>query len=174
MKVLFLDIDGVCNSHDSHPNGYCGIDPKKMALLNSIVESTDCRIVLASAWRYLVLKSSMTLAGFGNMLATYGASEAVRAALLDVLPEDGSINDLHDRGKLARMWLDGRRFRRAADDLLEPLDAVAVALDDGSWPDGFDLGYEVMGIPSVRPKSSVGLTEAEAARVIELLNREAK
>ncbi len=61
--------------------------------------------MLASAWRYLILSGSMTLAGFGNLLRTHGAGNATVEALHDWLPEDGSINDLHDRGKLARQWL---------------------------------------------------------------------
>mgnify|MGYP000558861267 CR=1 FL=1 len=39
--------------------------------------------------------------------------------------------------------------------MLPPI-TTAVALDDGSWPDGHDLGYEANDIPSVRPVPTVG------------------
>ena len=58
MKVLFLDIDGVLNSEetlrkssqvrDPHPSG---IDPYLALLVNRIIESTKCVVVLSSAWR---------------------------------------------------------------------------------------------------------------------------
>lgn len=58
MKVLFLDIDGVCNSSDfmqsnANPNigGMLGIDPFPAVLVKMIVQDTDCRVVLSSTWR---------------------------------------------------------------------------------------------------------------------------
>lgn len=166
MKVLFLDVDGVLNGHQQHKNGYCGIDPVKVELLDDIVRGTGCRIVLASAWRYMVLGGDMTLKGFGHLLATYGASQATTAALLDLLPSDRVVNDPNGRGKLAAEWL----YRWKSQLGWHPENPlVAVALDDGD-SSGCDLGYELMGIPSVRPKPSVGLTRSEADRVITLLN----
>jgi len=159
VKILLLDVDGVLNDHTRHANGYCGLQPDKLARLDRIVAATGCRIVLASAWRYLILSGSMTLSGFRNLLLTHGAAKETADALLDRLPKDRSADDPHDRGKLARSWLDGN-----------PLVERAVALDDGAWPGGEDLGYEVMGIPVVRPSPRVGLTDAEALRVIEMLN----
>jgi len=166
VKVLFLDIDGVLNGHQRHDNGYCGIDPVKVELLNGIVEASRCRIVLASAWRYMILGGDMTLKGFGHLLATYGATPATTAALLDLLPADRVINDPNGRGKLAAEWLrcwKGQIGWRPENQL------IVAALDDGDT-DGCDLGYELMGIPSVRPTPSVGLTRSDAERVIELLN----
>lgn len=56
-KYLFLDIDGVMNSEetlrkqivrDPHPSG---IDPYLALLVNRIIESTGCKVILSSAWR---------------------------------------------------------------------------------------------------------------------------
>ena len=163
MKLLLLDIDGVLNSHNQHPNGYCGIDHDKAARLHWIVQRSGCGILIVSAWRYLVLNRSMRLPGFCNLLLTHGVSKQVTEVIVGVLPEDLSCNDLHDRGKNCRGWWD-----------THPHYTHVVALDDGSWPDGFDLGYEVMGIPVVRPSPQVGLTDEEADRVVRLFNGEAK
>lgn len=162
MKVLFLDVDGVLNGHNRYPNGYCGLDRLHLGLLDRIVAETGCRIVLVSAWRYILLGGDMTLKGFGYLMLTHGAAKETADALTGYLSEDGSINDLHDRGKLASEWLD------MAGELLGV--TRAVALDDGSWPDGFDLGYEVMGIPSVRPRGGLGMSAADADLVIAILN----
>ena len=56
MKVLFLDIDGVCNSRQyalaQGPGmGMIGIDQKAAAMVRTIVERTGCVIVLSSTWR---------------------------------------------------------------------------------------------------------------------------
>jgi hypothetical protein len=68
---IFLDIDGVLNSHNTLSNGYCGIDKDKADLLNQIIDN-DTKIVISSAWRYLVINNFMTLTGFENLLLTHG------------------------------------------------------------------------------------------------------
>lgn len=60
MKVLFLDCDGVLNDTNDlsvrsgrfeHDDSGFIINTQKVRLLQDIVEQTDCRIVLSSAWR---------------------------------------------------------------------------------------------------------------------------
>lgn len=46
MNILFLDIDGVLNACDGS-----GLNTDKVALLKTISDATDCRIVLSSSWR---------------------------------------------------------------------------------------------------------------------------
>lgn len=159
-KVLLLDIDGVLNDHRRWSNGYCGIDPDKMRNLNRIVAATECKIVLASAWRYIILGGDMTLKGFGHLLAIHGASKLVVGAVHDHLPADTDVNDPFDRGKLAAAWLVANQWVDRA-----------VALDDGD-KDGKDLGYEHMKIPVVRPKPSRGMTWEDANRVIALFDHD--
>jgi len=55
-KVLFLDIDGVCNSKHtierSH-RGVIGIDPYMAFLVGKIQLDTGCEVVLSSSWRHM-------------------------------------------------------------------------------------------------------------------------
>lgn len=53
MKVLFLDIDGVCNNHKTEQRfmGYLGINPKLAARIKTIIRETECKVVLSSTWR---------------------------------------------------------------------------------------------------------------------------
>lgn len=57
-KVLFLDIDGVCNSAEfmqSNRNprigGMLGLDPFAVVLVKMIIQDTGCEVVLSSTWR---------------------------------------------------------------------------------------------------------------------------
>lgn len=63
-KVLFLDIDGVLNSHRSasafhgFPHGFSESDMKRfdmvaLALIQRVCEETGCSVVLSSSWRIL-------------------------------------------------------------------------------------------------------------------------
>ena len=58
MKVIFLDIDGVLNSHQylsqvalGEADIYDELDPEKFKLLQMIVEQIGASIVLSSSWR---------------------------------------------------------------------------------------------------------------------------
>jgi hypothetical protein len=53
MKILFLDIDGVCNcasTNDKH-GPFVGIDPDMAARVKKIIAETGCEVVLSSMWR---------------------------------------------------------------------------------------------------------------------------
>lgn len=52
MRVLFLDVDGVLNSHTrAFMDG--GLHVDKLLLLDDIISRSRCKIVLSSAWRYM-------------------------------------------------------------------------------------------------------------------------
>jgi len=53
MKVLFLDIDGVLNCHNTPQSsaGWIGIDPEMLSQLKKIIVDTGVEIVLSSSWR---------------------------------------------------------------------------------------------------------------------------
>lgn len=52
-KILFLDIDGVCNNHRTKQvfEGFLGIDPNLAPIIRGIVLATGCEVVLSSTWR---------------------------------------------------------------------------------------------------------------------------
>lgn len=59
MKILFLDIDGVCNSRLFATRQYkrtgkrmwLDVDPELVYQVNRIIKETHCRVVLSSTWR---------------------------------------------------------------------------------------------------------------------------
>lgn len=54
IKVLFLDIDGVCNcaSTTQRSRGFIGIDPYMAFMVGKIQLDTGCKVVLSSSWRH--------------------------------------------------------------------------------------------------------------------------
>lgn len=167
MRYLFLDLDGVANRHVLLPSGVCGIEADCMARLNHVIEATHCRLVIASAWRYMMLMGACNLFGFWYLLRTHGlkplpdqddthkhTGPLVGCLSYDYLPVRNG-----DRGRLARDWLhawdnDESAITAAVDDLPEEI-----------------TGYGEVGIPCVVTEGSVGLTDDGAERLIKLLRR---
>jgi len=48
IKILFLDVDGVLNGENY---GYGGVDDSLLFLLKTIIDQTNCKIVLSTTWR---------------------------------------------------------------------------------------------------------------------------
>ncbi len=172
MKVLFLDIDGVLNGHEWDDEAKsCNIRRECVKHLNRVVRETGCRVVLSSAWRYMVHGGAMTLRGFGYMLRTHGLLADGGTMNLFVGLTDRDEMDLDplaprerhagERGRQCRKWLDER-------DGLTP---------EGQWGhvtafaavDDEDHDFAASGIPAVITNGGVGLTDADADRLIELL-----
>lgn len=80
MRVLFLDFDGVLNSHgflrDHRGEDEPLLDPCCMAHLRDIIEQTDARIVLTTSWRRHWSAEKTALGDIGqhidNTFAEYG------------------------------------------------------------------------------------------------------
>jgi len=146
-STLYLDIDGVLNTHECFRNGYCGIHRDKIELVNWIVDNAKCNVVIISAWRYLVLAGSMTLKGFSNLLFTHGADDW--AELIRVLPFD--IGNGSDRGQLV------------ANDIANNHVTNYIILDD------LDLAYTSRGLNCVIVDGRIGLTPSLAQTVLSCL-----
>jgi len=84
MRLLFLDIDGVLNSREVFEKRYkegrdtCWVISEEMVeVLNRIVESTGCKVVVSSSWRL-----GNTVEFLNATLKEHGA----RFEILDVTP----------------------------------------------------------------------------------------
>jgi hypothetical protein len=96
-KFLFLDIDGVLNDHTFIEQAQSfTLKPECVRIFNEIIEEFEPKVILHSAWRYIVLMKHMTLPGFSYMLRTHGVSAKLR--FVDNTPFDGdSKGDLRER-----------------------------------------------------------------------------
>lgn len=173
--LIFLDVDGVLNAHEFDPGVRCGqIHREKVARLNRILRATDARIILSSAWRYMVHRGEATLKGMDWLFRSHGM---LAGRLVGITRPGAMIRGDYDgkpgswplsdkRGGQIRHWMDehgeGRRY---------------VVIDDGGTADGTpdgewtDLGILAAGHPVVWTDGKVGLTDADADRVIATLAR---
>jgi hypothetical protein len=73
--VIFLDIDGVLNDHTQHENKYCGTSRYCVSAFNRLLKAfPTAKIVISSAWRYMILRGEMTIKGFEMLLLTHGVN----------------------------------------------------------------------------------------------------
>lgn len=166
MKVLFLDIDGVLNGHEWDDEAKsCNIRRECVKHLNRVVRETGCRIVLSSAWRYIVHGGAMTLKGFGYMLRTHGllADCGAMHLIIDLTrKDDESIDPLDlkedERAQQCRDWLKWRSE-------FTPVVETFVAVDDE------DHKFAAHGIPFVQTDGKRGMTQSDADKLIDLLGR---
>lgn len=105
MKVLFLDIDGVCNSRmfsakqfAKGVGGFLGIDPAPAELVRDIIDKTGCKVVLSSTWRLSATEREKVR----NQVCEF----------IDVTPDLPHNNKNHKdyrthRGTEVQAWLDG-------------------------------------------------------------------
>lgn len=150
--VLFADVDGVLNSFESQSWGTAPralLLPECVKHFNSIIEATEAKIVLSSSWRYYILSGHMTVRGFEYLLRSHG----VRGELIGHTCAD---DEADERGEQIRLW------KRTNLGTLHPY----VVIDD------FDDGISSRGLNFVQTNGAIGLTEADARRAIELIERQ--
>jgi hypothetical protein len=146
VKIIFLDIDGVLNDHSPMCNGYCGIEPLRVAFLNRILHAVpDAKIVVHSAWRYLLYEGNLPIRFFENLLLTHGVDCFGR--LHGRTRWDGPGDGFLDRAAQIREYVAEHGVERFA------------VLDD------LELPIENF----VRTDSNVGLTGTDADRAIAIL-----
>jgi hypothetical protein len=166
MRLIFLDIDGVLNTHEPLcPEVMCGrLHQDKVIRLNHILRTTGASIVLSSAWRYLVHRGEMNIAGMDWLLRSHGV---MSGRLLGITRTDSMREDLnfkgcepwpvhHERGQQISDWLN-------TEDPWITEAASYVVIDD------LDLGISLCGHPFVQTNGSLGLTEKDAERAIKKL-----
>lgn len=102
--VLFLDIDGVMNGGEYDPEVQSStFRADCVKRLNRVLDSTNCVVVLSSAWRYMVLEGAMTLSGFSYLMRTHGVKIADR--LIGTTGRDTQVEDRTERGRQVKAWL---------------------------------------------------------------------
>lgn len=160
MRLIFLDIDGVLNDHSQLPSGYCGIRRESVEHLNHILDSVpDAKIMISSAWRYMILRGDMTVKGFEYLLLVHGVK--CRNRIEGHTGADGSIEDEPNHFDVDAWKIAGLRWR--ADQIVEEVcywEPKAYAVID-------DLPLSVPNL--VQTDGKIGLTREHADRVIELL-----
>lgn len=152
-RVLFMDVDGVLNSHERNAhNAFFGIRPDCMARLNRVIAETDPQIVVSSAWRYMVLHGAMQIHGLDYLFCTHGLRRGEGIRVMGCTPSD---EEYPERGEqILRCW---QAFQPR-------VEHWAVVDDD---PMNMQLGEHQWRL--VRTDGSVGMTDADADRLIRIL-----
>lgn len=142
--IIFLDIDGVLNDHVAHQNNYCGTKKECVDNFNLILKYVpEVKIVISSAWRYMIIQGSMTLKGFEQLLLTHGVN--CYNKLIGITQSDEFITE---------------RSEQIADWIIKNNVEKYVVLDD--LP---------LNIPKfVQTNGNIGLTVKLAEKVIGILN----
>jgi hypothetical protein len=145
IPILLLDMDGVMNGHERWPNGYCGIRYDCVENLNIILAAhPDMKIVISSAWRYMILGLDVSIKGFEYILLVAGVNAYGR-----VWGHTCSDEAIPSRAEQIKQYIIKHDVKQY------------VVLDDMSDE---DLAGEIPNLIRTDPKE--GLTREKAAEVI--------
>lgn len=98
LKILFLDIDGVCNHQKTRERqgdtSFIGINPAMADRVRRIIAETGCKVVLSSSWRLFPDSKAWV--------------EKMVCELFDVTPDlqRGAVWGMVYRGFEIKQWLD--------------------------------------------------------------------
>jgi len=156
-KIVFLDFDGVLNSHPfiarTANGGIAGLDPEAVVRLNRIVAVTGAEIVVSSSWRH-----GRSLACLRELLNASGFVGTVRGKTPDCARKpDGSLWHGAMRGSEAQAWITDA-------DLYGLTVESFVILDDDS-----DMGH--LAYRHVKTSMATGLLDEHVDRAIAILAR---
>jgi hypothetical protein len=162
VRVIFLDFDGVLNSHawmradskraEREGTGVMGLDPSAVSRLNWIVRETGAVVVVSSSWRYG--RSVEELKGILERVGFYGV-------VLDKTAdwsrdESRGIYVEQERGDEIASWLHGR-----------PEVESFVVLDD-------DSDMTAVQDRHVKTSFAGGLLDEHVERAIQMLGSEVR
>ena len=162
IRAVFLDFDGVLNSHDylarireegKTIGGLMGLDRLAVARLNRLIrEADDAKVVISSSWRH-----GRTRPQLARLLADAGFVGSVIGMTPDFVHvhEEAGVVIGKQRGDEIQAWLDvAPRFGHDVDSF--------VILDDGS-----DMAH--LKDRLVKTEFSMGLLEEHVDRAIRML-----
>jgi hypothetical protein len=179
--IIFLDIDGVLNGHHFMREAQsCNICRPCVLQLNRIIRTTGAKVVLSSAWRYMIHGGAMTLSGFAYMLRTHGFSginNIIGLTESDETCPHCEYRHKRRRGKVECAW-NAKNFRVCVKCSKESTRGAqvrrwlkkhrgeygrVVVIDD----DAFD--FDKLSLPFVQTDAKLGLTRRKADAVIRVL-----
>lgn len=166
---IFLDIDGVLNDHNPFNNGYSGLKPDCVELLCQVLKAIpETRIIISSAWRYLVFDGSLSLSGLEYIFLIHGAEyDAIHGKIIGVTPSEEEIarklGICEPNVDLDYMWLkeNGQDIR-----VLE-IQQVIEDLNISNYVVVDDLNLCITNLVKTDPFK--GLTTFDIQKIIEIL-----
>lgn len=160
--LIFLDIDGVLNDRDFCGAAMCGqIQRDKVRLLNRAIEATNAKVVLTSAWRYIILRGEATLGGLDWLLRSHGL---LANSLIGHTRADTLVPPLTWDGSTPWPPLPNERGAQISDYLaVNNNTGPYVAIDD------LDLGITAAGHPLILTDGKIGLQEQHVIAIIKAL-----
>lgn len=148
-KIIFLDVDGCLNKHGFNQiSQSSSFDKECVDNFNYLLEKTNPKIVLSSAWRYMI-GTHVTLKGFEYLLRTHGIDAHDR--LIDRTVAD---EVLPERSEQINHWIKSNKSKVNS----------FVILDDLIIEWG-DLSRFL-----IQTERNTGLTKELADKAIEILN----
>jgi HAD domain in Swiss Army Knife RNA repair proteins len=146
--LIFMDIDGVLNTHNTHSVFGCNtIDKILASRFNEILEFTQAEWVLSSAWRYMALAGSMNLDGLKNLFFSHWVDAS---RLIGVTRKDISKERM-DRGPQIKDWLVLNKV---------PNQRPIIVIDD------LDLEIISSRLPLWLVDGKIGLTNKDVSNII--------
>lgn len=168
MTILFLDIDGVLNDHDRMPNGFCGTDREMIRRMNRVLDTfPELKIVVSSAWRYVVHNGISTVLGLEHLLLTHGLK--CHGRVLGVTAEDPEKFDpVHHAAPFDVEYWKARGLKWRGEQIL----AYVQAVKPDAWVAVDDLPIVVHPSRMCQTDGETGLTDADADWIIESLTEQ--
>ena len=182
--MIFLDIDGVLNGHDWDQGAMSTrIQYRCICNLNTILRRTDAKVVISSAWRYMLLRRKrpfppcMTLTGFEILLRTHGACGIVDR-IIGTTIEDEQCAHCGHKNRKGHDWKEGYpvcmkcgKHSTRGDQVTHWLFSNAVKDKVSRYVviDDLDLGFTELGHPLILTNGKWGLSRHNANDAIKVL-----
>ena len=150
MKVVFLDIDGVCNCNSTRvttSDGWCFVEDELIARVKKIVDATGAKIVLSSTWRDCWHPEDER----ANEISFIELREKFREFGMEFYDKTGEWHK--HRGQEIQEYLDAHKDIESF-----------VIIDD--WPDMLHLVNRL-----VHTRAATGITDEDVENAIWILNR---
>lgn len=156
MRIIFLDFDGVLNSHAWFVQGgrsMHDVDPACVRRINTITERTGAHVVVSSTWRL-----GRTLDELRSILAKHGYNGKVIGVTPDLSGRTTGLHVAVERGHEIQKWMDDRAREDARFGVVESF----VIIDDDS-----DMAHLKPRL--VQTTFATGITDLQVERAIALL-----